>query len=158
MNQEATTAVIKSNQSSKTINEILGGLDNVVLVIIVCASMLAIVVIYNLTNINVSERIRELSTIKVLGFYPVEITLYVFKEIFALTIMGILTGYLGGYLLHAYINETLPPDNAMFSPDLWISNFVISGLMTIAFSLIVMVIMHVKLKKVDMLEALKSVE
>lgn len=158
MNQEATTAVIKSNQSSKTINEILGGLDNVVLVIIVCASLLAIVVIYNLTNINVSERIRELSTIKVLGFYPVEITLYVFKEIFALTIMGILAGYLGGYLLHAYINETLPPDNAMFSPDLWISNFVISGLMTIGFSLIVMVIMHVKLKKVDMLEALKSVE
>jgi len=130
----------------------------VVLIFVISAGALALVVLYNLTNINVSERIRELSTIKVLGFYDREVTMYIFRENFILTGLGILVGCFLGNWLHAYILQTAETNALMFSPGIHPLSYVYSALLTVAFSLIVMVMMHRKLKRVNMLDALKSVD
>lgn len=156
--QSASKTVIQSDDAKQTINNILDGLNNLVLIIIFAASLLAFVVLFTLTNINVSERIRELSTIKVLGFYPMEVVMYIYRETLILTIIGILLGYVGGSWLHNYIMQTLPPETAMADMTLLWSNFTISGLMTVVFSIIVMIFMARKIKNVDMLGALKSVD
>ena len=85
-------------------------------VLIVVAVLLGVVILYNLTNINVSERIRELSTIKVLGFYDKEVTLYIYRETIILTLLGILVGFLTGDWLYQYIITVVPPDEVMFNP------------------------------------------
>ena len=156
--QSASVTVVRPNDVKQMINNVLKGLNNLVLIIIFCSSLLAFVVLYTLTNINVSERIRELSTIKVLGFYPFEVVMYIYRETFMLTISGIVGGYIGGYYLHHYIMQTLPPENALAKLDLLWSNFTISGVLTLIFSIFVMLLMARKINKVDMLEALKSVD
>ncbi|PMD69852.1 ABC transporter permease [Companilactobacillus nuruki] len=156
--QSASVTVVSSNDVKQTINNVLKGLNHLVLIIIICSSLLAFVVLYTLTNINVSERIRELSTIKVLGFYPFEVVMYIYRETLLLTITGILGGYLGGYYLHNYIMQTLPPENAMAKLNLLWSNFAVSGVLTLVFSIVVMILMAQKINRVDMLEALKSVD
>ncbi|WP_125568019.1 ABC transporter permease [Companilactobacillus insicii] len=156
--QHSSLTVVQSDDAKETINNILGGLNNLVLIIIIAASLLAFVVLFTLTNINVSERIRELSTIKVLGFYPMEVVMYIYRETLMLTMIGIILGFVGGSWLHNYIMQTLPPETAMADMTLFLSNFAISGLMTILFSIIVMAFMAYKIKKVDMLGALKSVD
>ncbi|MGM9986211.1 MAG: FtsX-like permease family protein [Bacillaceae bacterium] len=158
MKEKASMTVIQSKAARQIVSGLMDGLSNVIVVLIACASLLAIVVLYNLTNINISERIRELSTIKVLGFYPQEVTMYVYRETFLLTFIGILGGYVFGYFMHGVISETMPPDESMFNPDILWSNLVISACMTMFFSVVVMIVMHIKLKAVDMIEALKSVE
>ena len=158
MDLNATKGVIQTYQVRQMIDNIIDSLSQVIYVIVACAIMLAMVVMFNLTNINVSERIRELSTIKVLGFYPGEVTMYIYRETLILTLFGILAGYVGGFFLHAFIIKNLPPDFMMFSPDILLSNYVTSAIITLVISIGVMIVMHRKLKKVDMLEALKSVE
>lgn len=143
---------------SGTINDTMGSLGIVTLVLIVSAGLLAFVVLYNLTNINVSERIRELSTIKVLGFFDKEVTLYIYRENIILTLMGIVVGSLLGTVLHGFVLNTAEMDILMFSPNIRPLSFLYSGLLTLLFSGIVMIAMHIKLKNVDMIEALKSVD
>ncbi|MBT8940170.1 ABC transporter [Lactobacillus delbrueckii subsp. bulgaricus] len=104
------------------------------------------------SNINVEERIRELSTIKVLGFFDQETTLYIYRETIILSIIGILCG------LHTFIITSLPPDNAMFDPAMKISNFLYSALILAGITALVALIMHKKIKYVNMLDALKSVD
>ncbi|WP_125588838.1 ABC transporter permease [Companilactobacillus jidongensis] len=156
--QHASVTVVQSDDAKQTINNILNGLNNLVLIIIIAASLLAFVVLFTLTNINVSERIRELSTIKVLGFYPMEVVMYIYRETFILTLLGIILGFIGGSWLHNYIMQTLPPETAMADMTLFWTNFTLSGSMTIIFSIVVMIFMARKIRKVDMLEALKSVD
>lgn len=156
--QPAAVTVVQSNAVKQVINNILNGLNNLVIIITLAASALAFVVLFTLTNINVSERIREISTIKVLGFYPREVVLYIYREVFILTLISIALGMLGGYELHHYIMQTLPPDIAMVDLTLRITNFLVSGSMTIIFSMIVMAFMAQKIKHIDMLGALKSVD
>lgn len=156
--QKAALTTVQSDDAKTTINNILHGLNNLVLIITIAASALAFVVLFTLTNINVSERVRELSTIKVLGFYPFEVVMYVYRETFFLTIVGILVGYLGGGWLHSYIMQTIPPSNAMADMSLKLLNFGISGGLTLLFSIIVMAMMAQKISRIDMLEALKSVD
>lgn len=146
--QKASLTTVQSDDAKTTINNILSGLNHLVLIIIGAASMLAFVVLFTLTNINVSERIRELSTIKVLGFYPMEVVMYVYRETFILS--------LAGAWLHYYIMQTLPPDTAMASLTLLWTNLGTSGLMTLLFSIVVMAFMARKINRVDMLGALKS--
>src|SRR5699024_860235 len=111
-----------------------------------------------LTNINVSERIRELSTIKVLGFYDNEVTMYIYRENLVLTMMGIIAGSIFGRLLFTFVLDTVSMDNMMFNPSLHWTSYLYAGLLTLFFSTLVMWMMHHKLKRIDMIEALKSNE
>ncbi|GAA0084756.1 ABC transporter permease [Clostridium sp. CTA-7] len=130
----------------------------VMIVIIVASGSLAFVVLYNLININVSERIREISTIKVLGFYDNEVAMYIFRENIILTILGILLGSFMGKILYVFLVSTAEMDNMMMIPTVDMSSYVISGLITMVFAILVMIMMHIKLKKVNMVDALKSIE
>lgn len=136
----------------------MNSMDVVVLVLIVSAAALAFVVLYNLTNINVSERIRELSTIKVLGFYDKEVTMYIYRENIILSFLGIIGGSFLGVLLHQFVLQTAEVDIMMFSPTIKWMSFGYAAVLTLLFSGIVMLTMHYKLKHIDMIEALKSVE
>lgn len=156
--QDAAQTAIQSNQTKTTINTILDGLDNIVLIIVVASSALSFVVLFTLTNINVSERTRELATLRALGFYKKETVMYIYRETILLTIVGILVGFIGGYYLHHFIMSTLPPNNAMADMTLYWTNFGLSTVLTLIFAFIVMLIMARKTSKTDMLSALKSVE
>lgn len=130
----------------------------VMIVIIVASGSLAFVVLYNLININVSERIREISTIKVLGFYDKEVDMYIFRENIILTLMGILAGCVLGKILYVFLISTAEMDNMMMVPTVDMSIYLISGIITMIFALFVMIMMHKKLKNINMIDALKSVE
>ncbi len=158
MDQGGVLGVTFSNTISDMLADMLKSLNIVMIVLIVSAAILAFIVLYNLTNINVSERIRELSTIKVLGFYPKEVTMYVYRENIILTLLGILVGFIFGFFLHQFVIQTAEVDNMMFSPTITWPSYLYSAILTLLFSTIVMIAMHYKLKKIDMIEALKSVE
>ena len=127
-------------------------------ILIIVAILLAVVILYNLTNINVSERIRELSTIKVLGFYNNEVTMYIYRETIILTLLGILTGFALGDGLYLYIISIVPPDDVMFNPALGAKAFIIPVIVITVITIVLGLIMNRRLKNVDMLGALKSVE
>ncbi|MHC5227433.1 FtsX-like permease family protein [Enterococcus sp. LJL99] len=143
---------------SDALDDTIGSLNIVIWVLIIVSGLLAFIVLYNLTNINVSERVRELSTIKVLGFYNKEVTMYVYRENITLTLIGIIIGCFFGKIVHGYVLQTVEVDMLMFSPTInWLS-YLYAAAITFIFSLLVMLIIHRKLKKVDMIEALKSNE
>lgn len=154
---KVVNVTLTSNLAASSEN-IMGTLNIVVIILIVSAGGLAFVVLYNLNNINVSERIRELSTIKVLGFYDREVTMYIFRENFILTVLGIVMGTFLGKILHSFVLNTAESDSMMMSPNIFISSYIYAILLTILFSTLVMVMMHRKLKKVNMIDALKSNE
>lgn len=154
--EEAVQGVMFVTMLSDTLDDSMDSLDVVTVVLIVSAAALAIVVLYNLTNINVSERIRELSTIKVLGFFDREVTMYVYRENVVLTLMGIIAGLFLGVLMHSFVLDTAEMDMMMFSRVVNFSSYLYASALTFIFSAIVMVIMHFKLKHVDMIEALKT--
>ncbi|MDB6353276.1 FtsX-like permease family protein [Trichococcus sp. K1Tr] len=158
MGEEAVALVTFINSVDRSFAETLGSLDIVTLVLIVSAAALAFVVLYSLTNINVSERIRELSTIKVLGFYDVEVSMYIYRESLILTLLGILFGFVLGKILSSVVLKMVEIDFMMFPPTIMPISYLYSGLLSLLFSSVVMLIMHRKLKQVDMIEALKSVE
>lgn len=136
----------------------MANLDAIVLIFVVLSGLLAFVVLYNLTNINVSERIRELSTIKVLGFFDKEVTMYIFRENVIFTLLGIAVGYGVGYVLTAFILRQASMENVIFPLVIHWTAYVISGGLTIVFTLIVMAVTHRKLKHINMIDALKSNE
>lgn len=146
---------LKFKESSK---EFISGIDIIVIVIVLCSLSLALVVLYNLININVSERIRELSTIKVLGFYTKEVTMYIFREILYLGIIGIVLGNYFGYKLYKKIILDLAAREMMFDKSASIMVYILCSSVTLFIIFVVMIIMHIKLKKVNMVESLKSVE
>jgi putative ABC transport system permease protein len=136
----------------------LSSLDYVILILILAAGALAFVVLYNLTNINITERIREIATIKVLGFRDPEVSSYVYRENFFLTLIGTLLGLVLGLTLHQFVMNTMEVDNMMFGRKISLLSFGLSIALTLFFSLIVNLFMSSKLKKIDMVESLKSVE
>ncbi|WP_099469741.1 ABC transporter permease [Konateibacter massiliensis] len=159
MNEYAGIKAIAFNSSTiELFDDSMGSLNTVVVVIIIAAAILAFVVLYNLTNINVSERIRELSTIKVLGFYDNEVTMYIYRENVILSLFGIFFGSFLGKFLHWFVLDTASMDNMTFGTYLHVHSYVYAGLLTLLFSSMVMWVMHNKLKHVDMIEALKSNE
>ena len=141
-----------------TMNTMLTALNSVIIVLILSAGALAFVVLYNLTNINITERIREIATLKVMGFYDIEVDGYIFRENLILTLMGIAVGLFGGILFAEFVITTAEVDIVMFGRDIYPMSFLLAGAITLMFSIIVAVYMHRHLKKVDMIEALKSVE
>ena len=158
MGEQAVALVTFINSVDRSFAETLGSLDVVTLVLIVSAASLAFVVLYSLTNINVSERIRELSTIKVLGFYDVEVSMYIYRESLVLTLLGILFGFVLGKILSTVVLKMVEIDFMMFPPTIMPISYLYAVLLSLLFSSVVMLIMHRKLKQVDMIEALKSVE
>lgn len=157
LNQYSAIQTISYNSSViETLNHSLDSLNAVVLVIIIAAAVLAFVVLYNLTNINVSERIRELSTIKVLGFYDNEVTMYIYRENVILSLLGIFFGSFLGKFLHYFVLDTALMDNMTFQNSLHVLSYVFAGALTLLFATLVMWVMHNRLKHVDMIEALKS--
>ncbi len=154
----AVKAISNNSSTISTFKDSMDSLNAVVLVLIISAGSLAFVVLYNLTNINVSERIRELSTIKVLGFYDKEVTMYIYRENIILSFFGIFFGSFLGIFLLDLVLETASMDNIMFSKTLHLHSYLYGGLLTFIFSVMVMWAMHRKLKRVDMIEALKSNE
>ena len=115
-------------------------------------------IFFNLNNINITERRRELATLKVLGFYDIEVANYVYRENIMLTIFGVLLGCVLGKWLHYFTVVTVEVDEAMFGRDIFLMSYVTCALFTIGFSAFVNVIMYFKLKKINMVESLKSVE
>lgn len=137
---------------------IFTSLNYVILVLIMSAFALAMVVLYNLTNININERIREIATIKVLGFYDMEVSTYVFRENAIITILGAGFGLVLGVFLHSFVVQTAEIDMIMFGRNIAPVSFLISFALTVLFSLLVNVIMHFYLRKISMVESLKSIE
>ncbi len=146
------------SQTKSIFDEVMDNMTFVVWILIISAGLLAFVVLYNLANVNISERIRELATIKVLGFYDKEVYDYVGRETTILTIIGILLGLVAGYFLEMFILKTCELDILMFDTRISIWSYVYSASLTILFTLIVSVVTYFALKKIDMIESLKSVE
>ena len=143
---------------SGTLNDMLYALDQVMGVLIAVAGMLSFVVLYNLNNINITERRRELATLKVLGFYDGEVAAYVFRENILLTILGTGVGCVMGKFLHLFTIKTVEVDMAMFGRQIFPKSYLYGALFTVGFSLFVNAMMYFKLKKINMVESLKSVE
>ena len=158
LNQEAALSVTYTNSVAEQMDHMLGALNIVIAVLIISAGMLAFVVLYNLNNININERKRELATIKVLGFYDPEVAAYVYRENILLTLIGTGVGIFLGSLLHRYTITTVEVDACMFGRNIDLLSFVYGSLFTFGFSAFVNFVMYFKLKKIDMVESLKSVE
>lgn len=158
MNLAGVKGVVQNTTMINQVHTIVNSLNKIMKVLIVIAALLGIVILYNLTNINVSERIRELSTIKVLGFYDKEVTLYIYRETILLTIIGIVAGFGIGEILHQYIITVVPPDDVMFNPALGGGSFLIPALIIAIVTAVLGFVVNYRLKNVDMLEALKSVD
>lgn len=154
----AVKAVSQNASMISLFNSVAKSLDTTMMILVVVSILLAIVILYNLTNINVAERIRELSTIKVLGFHNKEVTLYIYRETILLSIIGILLGLVGGYYLHQFLIAMIAPDAILFYPKVGLGVFLFPvGGMILLLILLGIYVDHY-LRKVDMLEALKSVD
>lgn len=147
-----------SADAKARIENMMSSLKYVIALVVLCAGALAFIVLYNLTNINISERIREIATIKVLGFYPKEAQDYVFRENLVLTALGAIFGLLLGILLHAFIMDSIVFDMMYFAPYISPWSFLYSVVITFVFALIVDLILKRKIDGVDMAGALKSIE
>mgnify|MGYP005776058921 CR=1 FL=1 len=154
----AALSISYTSSIAGQLERMLSSLGAVIVVLIVSAGMLAFVVLYNLNNINITERQRELATLKVLGFYDQEVSQYVFRENILLTLLGVAAGAVLGTFLHQYVITTVEVDAVMFGRNIRPLSFLYSALITCGFSAIVNIVMHFKLKEIDMVESLKSVE
>lgn len=146
------------SDSTDTFDEMISSLDYVVMVMLVCAGALAFVVLYNLTNINIAERKREISTLKVLGFKSTETSAYIYRENLVLTLVGAFSGLALGVWFLRFIIKTVEMDMLMFGREMHFTSFVLAFALTIVFAVIVNLVMHLRIKKIDMIESLKSVE
>lgn len=151
-------SVVQNTALQQQVNTVVNSLNMIMTVLIVVSTLLAVVIMYNLTNLNVSERMRELSTIKVLGFHSNETTMYIYRETICLTILGVLAGYVLGVGLHQYILNVVPPDSVMFNPELSAIEFWVPAVVIVIISVALYFVELRRLSRVDMLEALKSVE
>lgn len=158
LGDDRIVAVSFIDESVKEFTDMLDSLNLVVVVMIICAAALAFVVLYNLTNINISERVREIATFKVLGFYNKETSSFIYKENIALTLMGIGAGLVFGMILTGFIIKTVEVDNIMFGREIYFTSYLYASLLTMLFSVIVNAVMSIKIKAVNMVESLKSIE
>ena len=158
LQQPGVYNVSYTSDTKREINDMLQALVLVIIVLIITAALLAFVVLYNLNNVNITERRRELATLKVLGFYDQEVAAYVYHENIILTFMGIVVGVGLGTLLHQYIIHTIRVDMVMFGQHVSLVSFLISAVLTAVFSAFVNFVMYFKLKEINMVESLKSVE
>lgn len=152
------TSVSMNAETEAQINSMLGNLNVIIAVMILAAGLLAFIVLYNLNNINITERRRELATLKVLGFYDGELAAYVYRENVILTLFGIVLGMVLGFALHWFVMLTVETEVLMFGAEMRFLSYVFSILLTIVFAVLVNLLMLFRLKKVDMIDSLKNVE
>ena len=158
MNQSAVSSVVQNASAIRLFDSVASSLNQTMTILVIVSVLLAIVILYNLTNINVAERIRELSTIKVLGFHNNEVTLYIYRETIVLSLVGIVLGLVSGFYLHQFLIQMISPATILFYPQVGWEVYVIP---VAAVSIILTLLgffVNRHLRKVDMLEALKSVE
>ena len=158
MNQSAVSSVVQNTSAIRLFDSVASSLNQTMTILVIVSVLLAIVILYNLTNINVAERIRELSTIKVLGFHNNEVTLYIYRETIVLSLVGIVLGLVSGFYLHQFLIQMISPATILFYPQVGWEVYVIPvAAVSIILTLLGFFVNH-HLRKVDMLEALKSVE
>ncbi len=155
---DAVSGVTMTTSTRKTFDDVIDSLGIITVVLLVSAGLLAFVVLYNLNNINITERRRELATIRVLGFYDMELAMYIYRENIMLTVIGALAGLLLGTYIHSYIITLVENEVIMFVRHAQPLSYLYSLLVTFAFALFVNWIMYFRLRKIDMVESLKSVE
>lgn len=158
MKYDSVSSMAFYSHVASSFEDTISSISFVVYVLVGAAGLLAFVVLYNLTNVNISERMREIATIKVLGFYPNEVASYVYRENMVLTIIGGLCGLVLGIGLHALIMDLAEMPEIMFGRNIELLSFIYSMLLTVLFALIVNIVMYRKLKQIPMVESLKSVE
>ncbi|UYO63763.1 ABC transporter permease [Acetobacterium wieringae] len=156
--KDGVVAVNFTGNIVKSSSDSLSSLSIVVVVMLISAGALAAVVLYNLTNINISERVREIATIRVLGFYDMEVYKYIFRENIVLSAIGIVVGLFLGVLLDGFIINTVETDIAMFAREIEPTSFIYSVVFTLAFTFIVNILMTPLIKRISMVESLKSIE
>ncbi len=158
MKTGAVSAINLNTNNQQIIDSLIQSMNKVIFLLIGLAALLAVVVIFTLTTTNIEERMREIATLKVLGFYNNEASLYIYRETIILSIFGILIGFLVGNWLHGFIIDNLAPLNAMFRPGILFSNYLLSALIPLVITGIMAIFVNRKIKEVNMLEALKSVD
>ena len=158
MKEDDIITVSLISEQVEAILDTLNSLNIVVFVMIFCAGLLAVVVLYNLTNINIAERVREIATIKVLGFYSLETANYIYRENIILTFVGASVGLLMGSMLSGFIVQSIQMNNVMFPNRVTPLSYFLGFALTFAFSMLVNFIMYFKMNKISMVESLKSIE
>lgn len=158
LKKDGAVSVGYTHDIEKQLDDMLGSLNLVIVVLIISAGMLAFVVLYNLNTVNIAERKRELATLKVLGFYDTEVAGHVYRENIILTLIGAVVGSGLGKVLHLFIIETVEVESAMFGRNINPPSFLYSLILTVVFSMVINGVMYFKLKKIDMVESLKSIE
>ncbi len=158
LSNEQVLVVMLTQNLATDFNKMISSLNYVVLVLILSAGALAFVVLYNLTNINITERIREIATIKVLGFRDREVSAYVYRENMILTFIGTAAGLVLGFFMHKFVMGTMEIDTMMFGKDVNWTSYIFSVVLTVSFSVIVNIFMYYHLRKINMVESLKSIE
>ena len=144
------------SQTRKSFDNLIRSIDYIVLVIIVASGLLAFIVLYNLTNININERKKELATLKVLGFHNEEVTSHIFREIAILTLIGIIVGLFLGTYMHEFIIKTIEDPDSMFGRNIRWMSYVLSAVITLVFSLVVNIFMSRKIRNIEMVESMKA--
>ena len=158
LSDEGVDSITYVEELQESVSIMMKALELVIIVLIVAAGMLAFIVLYNLNNINIIERRRELATLKVLGFYDMEVANYVYRENVLLTVLGIIAGVIMGFFLHRFVILTVEIDMMMFGREIKWQSFVYSVLLTGIFAVLINLFMFYKLRKIDMVESLKSAE
>lgn len=158
MKLSGVRAAVQNTSMIEQIHTIVKSLGFVMQILTLVSILLAVVILYNLTNINVAERIRELSTIKVLGFYNKEVTLYIYRETIVLSIIGIIVGIFSGKLLHSFLLQMIAPENILLNPNVSSTVYLVPILSIMLILIVLGFMVNYILKRVDMLEALKSVD
>ena len=158
MNQSAVSSVVQNASAIRLFDSVASSLNQTMTILVIVSVLLAIVILYNLTNINVAERIRELSTIKVLGFHNKEVTFYIYRETMVLSLVGIILGLVSGFYLHQFLIQMISPATILFYPRVaWEVYALPIGAVLLILILLGFFVNH-HLRKVDMLEALKSID
>lgn len=152
------SAVSFTEDIQKSFSDVVGSIDYIVMVLIICAGLLAFVVLYNLTNINITERQKEIATIKVLGFYDGEVAAYIYRETAILSLIGTVVGLVLGIFLHAFVVRTAEVEMVMFGRSIHALSYILAAVLTLFFSLLVNLVMNRRLRAVDMVESLKAGE
>ena len=158
LQQDAVQNVSFVSETIQWANDTLASLNTIVYIVLTSAGLLAFVVLYNLNSINIAERQRELGTLKVLGFYDSEVASYIYKENIILCVLGICFGMFAGVILHQYVIRSIEVDMIMFGRTISIFSFLTGAFLTLMFSIIINFAMYRSIKKIDMIESLKSIE